>query len=391
MEYILAFIFWLGLSLIISAIGSKRNIGFFFSFLWSILLSPIIGLAITLFSKPKKNREEVKESILNQLEKINSLKEKNIISETQFENEKRGLTYRLNNLDKELNTSKKPHYIALLVLLGLILIGIFAFRSYWQSKNQKTDEFSLNQILKESNKEESNKSFSIISGQATYASDGIPDYINVFAKNIETNQITKHTLFDRDKGYFEIKIPKGNYYVFSTNDENNITPDKSKIIKVEQGKDVKNVEAQDLYISHFVPVVNKIQNDESYTITLKLLENLADLEQINTNKVEKQLQEFDKDWKYRKDYSSNGEYFFGKQNEVIELSLKGVKYTFLDENTYNEIDEQLHSYVDLKHLKTEIDTDYNKKYWETPYHRILMAEVKEYDEVFGYNIVIAEK
>lgn len=44
-------ILWLIFSLLVGVIGSKRNIGFLFSFILSLLLSPIIGLIFTLLSK----------------------------------------------------------------------------------------------------------------------------------------------------------------------------------------------------------------------------------------------------------------------------------------------------------------------------------------------------
>ena len=44
---------WFLLSLLIGAIGNNRNIGFWGSFLLSLILSPIIGLIFTLISKSK--------------------------------------------------------------------------------------------------------------------------------------------------------------------------------------------------------------------------------------------------------------------------------------------------------------------------------------------------
>lgn len=130
MEF-LVFFFWIGLTLLVGVIGSKRNIGFFFAFFWSILLSPTIGLVITLLSKPKINKEQLRESILNQLDKMSSLHQKNLISENEFEKEKRLLTYRLNNIDKETNASKTPHYIALVIIVLLIMFFIF---TYYQTR-----------------------------------------------------------------------------------------------------------------------------------------------------------------------------------------------------------------------------------------------------------------
>jgi len=44
------------LSIIIGVIGSERKIGFWPAFLWSALLSPLIGLVITLLSDKKGNK-----------------------------------------------------------------------------------------------------------------------------------------------------------------------------------------------------------------------------------------------------------------------------------------------------------------------------------------------
>ncbi len=56
--FIEIFSIWLIFSLIIGIIGSNRKIGFGMAFLWSIILSPIIGLVIALFSKKKINLED---------------------------------------------------------------------------------------------------------------------------------------------------------------------------------------------------------------------------------------------------------------------------------------------------------------------------------------------
>jgi hypothetical protein len=401
MEFLVVF-FWFGLTLIVGAIGSKRNIGFSFSFLWSVLLSPIIGLVITLLSKPKINRERLKESILNQLDKVSSLKEKEIISESQFEEEKKQLTYRLNNIDEETNTSKTPHYIALISLVLLLIISFFGFKKYLENKDIKAkrqlelrenDTSSPIYSKDKATIDYQKSNISIISGIATYGSDGIPDFINVYAQDVNSGKIFKYKLFDRKQGYFEIQVPQGSYYVYSTNAENQVKPNKNQIVNVFKEK-IENINAQDLSVSNFVPVIEK-ENYETSNITLRLLENLTDLKNINPSKVQTQLQSFNENWRFRNDYSENGEYFFGKQNEVILLRLKGKKntlfYSFLDEKTFEEIKEQINTYVDLKILKTENDKDYNKKYYETSYHKIMLAEVKEDGEIFGYNIMMSIK
>lgn len=123
----LIFIFWVALTLLVGIVGRKRNIGFFFAFFWSVLLSPIIGLVITLLSKPKIDKERLKESILNQLDRTSSLYEKNLISESEFEKEKSQLTYRLNNIGKEDKNDKTIHYIGLISVVLIILFIIFIY------------------------------------------------------------------------------------------------------------------------------------------------------------------------------------------------------------------------------------------------------------------------
>lgn len=55
---------WIILCIIIGALGSKRKIGFAGAFFLSLLLSPVIGLIITLFSKDIED-EKYKEELLN--------------------------------------------------------------------------------------------------------------------------------------------------------------------------------------------------------------------------------------------------------------------------------------------------------------------------------------
>lgn len=262
MGYIYVFVFWIGMTLVLGALGSKKNIGFGFAFLWSFLLSPIIGLAIVLLSKQKKDLEKVKESILNQLDKIDSLKEKNILTESQFENEKRNLIYRLNNIGDENESDKTPHYVALCILIILIVVGAFWVKNYYDSKNNSNQQY-LNQSNTESTSFEKQNEVTengLISGYASYASEGIPDFIDVYAENKENHEIIKHNIFNRETGVFQIEVPNGIYYVYSTNDIENIKSDKNVIIEIINGNKVKEVKAQDLSVSNFVPV--KEENDE---------------------------------------------------------------------------------------------------------------------------------
>lgn len=47
--------FYLCFALLVGAIGSNRMIGFGLSFMWALVLSPIIGLIIVLFSEKKSD------------------------------------------------------------------------------------------------------------------------------------------------------------------------------------------------------------------------------------------------------------------------------------------------------------------------------------------------
>ena len=99
---------WFIFSLIVGAIGSGRKIGFGGAFFLSLLLSPLIGLIITLVSKNKEDEKYKKEiletqklqqnalsklsetgskiSIVDELEKLNNLKLNNQISEEEYQN-----------------------------------------------------------------------------------------------------------------------------------------------------------------------------------------------------------------------------------------------------------------------------------------------------------------
>ena len=117
------FLGWIIFSIVIGFIGSGRKIGFGGAFFCSLLLSPIIGLIITLVSKNKaeeKYQEEILEaqrkqqktlmrmaesksnvssstSIIQELEKLKTLKENNIISEAEFLNLKKKVLSESNN------------------------------------------------------------------------------------------------------------------------------------------------------------------------------------------------------------------------------------------------------------------------------------------------------
>lgn len=53
METLITLLIWLLICALIGRFGKNRKIGFWWSFVLCLFLSPIIGLIITLFSKKK--------------------------------------------------------------------------------------------------------------------------------------------------------------------------------------------------------------------------------------------------------------------------------------------------------------------------------------------------
>lgn len=103
---------WITFSVLVGTLGSDRKIGFWGSFLLSIILSPIIALIITMFSKTLKQQriddemlENQKEqtrllaeksenntiSIADEIEKLLKLKDKGLLTEEEFQQTKKRL------------------------------------------------------------------------------------------------------------------------------------------------------------------------------------------------------------------------------------------------------------------------------------------------------------
>lgn len=89
---------WIIFCLIIGAVGENRAIGFWGAFFCSLLLSPLIGLIITLCSK-SKTQAAIEAGVLNQLsssqkpsmdeiairlQKIQQMKDDNLITELEY-------------------------------------------------------------------------------------------------------------------------------------------------------------------------------------------------------------------------------------------------------------------------------------------------------------------
>ena len=68
------FVGWIILAIIVGALGSSRKIGFGMAFLWSILLSPLIGVIITLSSKTLESVEYENKQLELQKEQTKELK-----------------------------------------------------------------------------------------------------------------------------------------------------------------------------------------------------------------------------------------------------------------------------------------------------------------------------
>ena len=107
---------WIILSFILGLVGSNRSTGFWGAFLLSLILSPLIGFIILLFSKDTAN-ELYKQKLLQQqqeileinrlkdqtqfqtnrkdrldkLEKLFDMKEKGILTELEYEAEKKNI------------------------------------------------------------------------------------------------------------------------------------------------------------------------------------------------------------------------------------------------------------------------------------------------------------
>lgn len=69
------FLGWIIFSIIVGSIGNSRNIGFAGAFFLSLLLSPLIGLIITLISKDKQEEKYKEELLKTQKETLSNIKE----------------------------------------------------------------------------------------------------------------------------------------------------------------------------------------------------------------------------------------------------------------------------------------------------------------------------
>lgn len=133
-------------------------------------------------------------------------------------------------------------------------------------------------------------------------------------------------------------------------------------------------------------------------INLSLLEDLADIsdfETINTDRIEEELQGINKEWTYYK-YGEfkKGEIVFAKINEQLTLRVNAEKgtssYFYTNGGAYRAIYKQLMKTNRLKILKSEKNENYNREFWETSKHRIMMEELKEKGKSFAYKILLVK-
>lgn len=91
------FFLWIVFTIIVTAFGSKRELGGVASFFISLILSPLIGLICVLLSNPLEPQRVVitnnnaSLSVADELLKLTSLKEKGVITEIEFLKQKNAL------------------------------------------------------------------------------------------------------------------------------------------------------------------------------------------------------------------------------------------------------------------------------------------------------------
>lgn len=110
-------------SLIIIWYGGKKEIGSRKTFWITFFFSPIIGLIAVLLSETKEIRNF---DYYGELLKLTELKEKNVISEKEFDIEKRKVDS--SRYEKENPVADKAgvyYYLIFLGVLTLILVGMF--------------------------------------------------------------------------------------------------------------------------------------------------------------------------------------------------------------------------------------------------------------------------
>ena len=88
---------WVFLALIVGAMGSDKTIGFWGGFLWSLLLSPVIGFFIVIASKSNQQKRIEDQTILNQQ------KQTQILSQMSQRNNQESIADQLTKLKRLLD------------------------------------------------------------------------------------------------------------------------------------------------------------------------------------------------------------------------------------------------------------------------------------------------
>lgn len=184
------FFTWIILSFVVAYIGSDRKIGFGGSLFISLIFSPLIGLIFTLLSKTnaeekyresllqtQRSQQEVlqrlsksqpvqKNSIADEIEKLQSLKKNNIITEDEFVRLKNkiidtNIDYEEENIDisdnmetrteinknpyddnPDLKQEKSNSFTILYIILGIIVLIIIFNTCKKDPNNESTDNTS---------------------------------------------------------------------------------------------------------------------------------------------------------------------------------------------------------------------------------------------------------
>ncbi|MFE3846614.1 hypothetical protein ACFX5D_01360 [Flavobacterium sp. LB3P45] len=137
------FFVWIIASFIVGIIGSNRKIGFGSSFFISLLLSPLIGLIFVLTSKSKESDNVQNNSIADEIEKLQNLRNNNSITEYEFIRLKNKIidptnreehNYSVNENEKTNSNDKKPSFftkpkviVNTIFIVILLTVGLYIY------------------------------------------------------------------------------------------------------------------------------------------------------------------------------------------------------------------------------------------------------------------------
>lgn len=119
------------------------------------------------------------------------------------------------------NKEKGSASLIVIIFLIIALLGALGF-IFWQNVMQNNQTNTETQSTQEVQKdtEEMTVENGRITGSLTYPSEGIPDDLIVYAKNIESDEMysTDEHLFDDTYEYgvgYSLSVPEGRYYVYA--------------------------------------------------------------------------------------------------------------------------------------------------------------------------------